>query len=42
MANNPHRGDHLKNLLVGQTLWVEWQQLLYAAIISLAVLIVWL
>ena len=29
-------------LLVGQVLWVEWQQLFYAAIISLAVLVVWI
>ncbi|MBT8126981.1 MAG: metal ABC transporter permease [Gammaproteobacteria bacterium] len=42
LANNPHGGEHLKELLVGQILWVEWRQLLYAAIISLAVLIVWI
>lgn len=42
LANNPHGGEHLKELLVGQILWVEWQQLFLAAIISLAVLIVWL
>lgn len=42
LANNPHGGEHLKEMLVGQILWVEWQQLFYAAIISLAVLIVWL
>ena len=41
-ANNPHGGEHLKELLVGQMLWVEWRQLLYAAIISLAVLIIWI
>ena len=42
LANNPHGGEHLKELLIGQILWVEWQQLIYAGIISLAVLGVWL
>lgn len=41
LANNPHGGEHLKELLVGQILWVEWKQLLYASIISIAVLSVW-
>ena len=42
LANNPHGGDHLKELLVGQILWVEWERLLGAAVISGAVLAVWL
>jgi zinc/manganese transport system permease protein len=42
LANNPHGGDHLKELLVGQILWVEWSQLLNAAGISVIVLTVWL
>lgn len=42
LANNPHGGEHLKELLVGQILWVEWKQLLYAALISISVLIVWI
>ncbi|UCB53936.1 MAG: metal ABC transporter permease [Thiotrichales bacterium] len=41
LANNPHGGDHLKELLVGQILWVQWGQLLYSAIISIIVLVVW-
>jgi zinc/manganese transport system permease protein len=41
LANNPHAGEHLKELLVGQILWVEWSQLIYAAIVSAAVLLVW-
>lgn len=41
LANNPHGGEHLKELLVGQILWVEWEQLLYAAIISIIVLSIW-
>ena len=42
LANNPHGGDHLKELLVGQILWVEWGQLLPAAVVSVLVLAVWL
>ena len=42
LANNPHGGEHLKELLVGQILWVEWNQLLVAAVISTAVLMLWL
>jgi zinc/manganese transport system permease protein len=40
LANNPHGGEHLKDLLAGQILWVGWDQLvpvavLYAAILAL-------
>ena len=28
LADNPHGGEHLKDLLVGQILWVDYQQLL--------------
>jgi zinc/manganese transport system permease protein len=42
LANNPHGGEHLKELLVGQILWVEWGQLLNAAIISIIVLSIWI
>jgi zinc/manganese transport system permease protein len=43
LANNPHGGEHLKDLLVGQILWVSWQQLIPAAVLSavLLALIVW-
>jgi len=41
LANNPHGGEHLKELLVGQILWVDWSQILYAAMISLIVVITW-
>ena len=41
LANNPHAGEHLRELLVGQILWVEWPQLLYAGLISLLVLLCW-
>lgn len=43
LANNPHGGEHLKDLLVGQILWVGPAQLWPAGIISAVLLavIVW-
>lgn len=40
LANNPHGGEHLKDLLVGQILWVSLDQLWPAALLSAAVLAV--
>lgn len=40
LANNPHGGEHLKNLLIGQILWVTPSQLWTAAIGSGALLAV--
>jgi zinc/manganese transport system permease protein len=39
LADNPHGGEHLKDLLVGQILWVDYQQLvplsaLYALLLA--------
>ncbi len=42
LAGNPHGGEHLKELLVGQILWVNYEQLLPAAVVSLCVLAGWL
>lgn len=41
LAGNPHGGEHLRELLVGQILWVNYDQLLPAAAISIAVLAAW-
>lgn len=41
LANNPHGGEHIKELLVGQILWVDWSQVLNAAIVSLVVVFIW-
>lgn len=41
LANNPHGGEHLKALLVGQILWVSYQQLLPTAILYAFVLFTW-
>ena len=34
LANNPHGGDSLKDLLVGQILWITWGQLLPTALVT--------
>jgi zinc/manganese transport system permease protein len=41
LAGNPHGGEHLKELLVGQVLWVNYDQLLPAAVVSALVLVTW-
>ena len=41
LANNPHGGEHLKEILVGQVLWVNYGQLMPAAIVSALVLVAW-
>jgi zinc/manganese transport system permease protein len=41
LANNPHGSEHLKELLVGQILWVDWIQVTIAAVISILVFACW-
>ena len=41
LANNPHGGEHLKELLVGQILWVSYQQLIPVAVLYALVLAAW-
>jgi len=41
LANNPHGGEHLKDLLAGQILWVSESQLLPAAFLTALILGVW-
>ena len=41
LAHNPHGSEHIKELLVGQILWVDWSQIMVAAVISLIVVFVW-
>ena len=41
LANNPHGGEHLKELLVGQILWVSYVQLWPIALLSAVVLALW-
>jgi zinc/manganese transport system permease protein len=41
LANNPHGGEHLRDLLGGQILWIGWSQLLPVALLYAALLAVW-
>ncbi len=41
LASNPHGGEHLKDLLVGQILWVSYQQLIPVAILYALILGTW-
>jgi len=41
LAGNPHGSEHLKELLVGQVLWVTYEQLLPVTIVSALVLFAW-
>jgi zinc/manganese transport system permease protein len=41
LANDPHGGEALKDLLAGQILWVSGEQLVRAAILTAAFLVVW-
>jgi len=41
LSNNPHGGEHLKDLLAGQILWVGMSQLLPAAAVSTVILAIW-
>ena len=41
LANNPHGGEHLKDLLVGQILWVSYKQLIPVALLYALILLLW-
>lgn len=41
VAHDPHGGEHLKELLVGQILWVQPADLLVVALLYAAVLVLW-
>lgn len=41
LARHPHGGEHLRDLLAGQLLWVSWQQLLPVAVLYVGVLALW-
>jgi len=41
LANNPHGGEQLKDLLAGQILWVSGEQLTRAAILTALFVVVW-
>lgn len=41
LAANPHGAEHLKDLLVGQILWVSWQRLLPVVLVYAIILSLW-
>jgi zinc/manganese transport system permease protein len=41
LADNPHGGEHLKDLLVGQILWVSYAQLVPVAVLTVLLLGLW-
>src|SRR5207247_4913540 len=41
LANNPHGGEELKDLLVGQILWVTYAQLISLAMLTAVFLTIW-
>lgn len=41
LASHPQGGEHLRDLLAGQLLWVGWQQLLPVAVLYVGVLALW-
>lgn len=41
LANNPHGGEHLKDLLAGQILWVSMGQLIPALLVTGVILGIW-
>ncbi len=41
LAHNPHGGEHLKDLLAGQILWVGWRELWPALLVSGPLLVAW-
>jgi zinc/manganese transport system permease protein len=41
LAKNPHGGEHLRDLLAGQILWVGFAQLLVPAVVTALILVLW-
>jgi zinc/manganese transport system permease protein len=41
LAENPHGAQHLKDLLVGQILWSNWQSLIQVAVLYAVILTIW-
>ncbi len=41
MSRDVHAGEHLKDLLVGQILWVNSSQLMVTALLSAVILLIW-
>jgi zinc/manganese transport system permease protein len=39
LSSNPHGGEHLQNLLVGQILWVNTRQLIWLAVVTVPLVV---
>jgi zinc/manganese transport system permease protein len=42
VSHNPHGGEHLRDMLAGQILWVSWGSLIEPAIITALAILAWL
>lgn len=42
MSHDTHAGEHMKDLLVGQILWVSYTQIIATALLSLAIMSIWI
>jgi zinc/manganese transport system permease protein len=42
MANDPHGGEEMKNILAGQILWTDWQDLKLAAPVFIGIFCIWM
>lgn len=41
LTDNPHGGEQIKELLVGQILWITWEQLIPLAVVTGLILLLW-
>ncbi len=41
LTGDPHASEELKDILVGQILWVEYKQLLYVAVVYAMIILLW-
>lgn len=41
LADNPHGGESLRDLLVGKILWTTWDQLFPTALVTIFILLIW-
>tara|TARA_B100000745_G_scaffold37923_1_gene23424 strand:+ start:2502 stop:3266 length:765 start_codon:yes stop_codon:yes gene_type:complete len=41
LAKDPHGGERLTDMLVGQILWLQWQDLILASLVYVVVMAVW-
>lgn len=41
MANDPHGGEQMKNILEGQILWIDWPDIGFAAPIFITIFLAW-